>query len=317
MAGFSTITKSRQRRGSIVVKATEEAVKTSSKRRLAAFHELPDWQKDNDLIWTGYVKETNSIRACLRSMTYFNNESVNIYTHLVPSITYLVVLLLLTQLVLDKVVPGSTFREYLMINLYLVGAVTCLMCSSCFHCLKHHSEKHNNVWSKVDYVGIIVQISCSILSLLYYGLYDQFSLFLFFACFTLVLSCCCTVFVLHDKFNSVAFRPIRAVFFTVFGLSGIIPVLAGYLHPGIAGWMIRIQLKFVIIEAIFYILGVVLYGLRIPEALAPGKFDFVGHSHQIFHIMVVLGSICHFRALIGSYVYMSTGKHYSGLLMLS
>ena len=28
---------------------------------------------------------------------------------------------------------------------------------------------------------------------------------------------------------------------------------------------------------------------RVPERLAPGKFDYAGSSHQIFHLLVVLG----------------------------
>ncbi|AET39055.1 PAQR-type receptor Ecym_3588 [Eremothecium cymbalariae DBVPG len=290
--------------------------KKNFNRRLYSFDELPEWQKDNELIRMGYVRETNSFLECLKSMTYFNNESVNIYTHLVPSVTYFILLLLFVDLVVTPMFPGTTMREYIMIDFYLFGVFVCLMCSTCFHCLKQHSESHNRIWSKVDYIGIIVQITSSIVSILYYGFYDHISHIKWLSVLTLTLGVCCVTFVLNDRFNAIDYRLLRAIFFTVFGFSGVVPVLIGIYQFGLIEWLARIQLKFVLAGTIFYIFGALIYGFRIPEALAPGKFDFIGHSHQIFHLLVVLGSICHFRAVIGSYVFMRTGKNYPGLLMI-
>jgi predicted membrane channel-forming protein YqfA (hemolysin III family) len=36
-----------------------------------------------------------------------------------------------------------------------------------------------------------------------------------------------------------------------------------------------------------------LFASRLPERLAPGRFDYIGHSHQLFHICAVLGT--HFQ----------------------
>ncbi|XP_036046114.1 membrane progestin receptor delta isoform X3 [Onychomys torridus] len=36
-----------------------------------------------------------------------------------------------------------------------------------------------------------------------------------------------------------------------------------------------------------------LFAARLPERLAPGRFDYIGHSHQLFHICAVLGT--HFQ----------------------
>ena len=41
---------------------------------------------------------------------------------------------------------------------------------------------------------------------------------------------------------------------------------------------------------LFYCLGPLVYATRIPERWLPGKFDFAGHSHQLFHILVVAGA---------------------------
>ncbi|NXK69271.1 PAQR6 protein, partial [Sylvietta virens] len=36
---------------------------------------------------------------------------------------------------------------------------------------------------------------------------------------------------------------------------------------------------------------------RLPERLAPGSFDFIGHSHQIFHICGILGTLFQLEAV--------------------
>lgn len=38
--------------------------------------------------------------------------------------------------------------------------------------------------------------------------------------------------------------------------------------------------------------------MRVPERWMPGTFDIALHSHQIFHIAVVLASLIHFRAVL-------------------
>ena len=45
-----------------------------------------------------------------------------------------------------------------------------------------------------------------------------------------------------------------------------------------------------------YLIGAVLYSTRIPERFAPGRFDLVLSSHNIFHVLVVLGAYIHYHA---------------------
>jgi len=41
---------------------------------------------------------------------------------------------------------------------------------------------------------------------------------------------------------------------------------------------------------ILTVLAAITYCLHIPERVFPGRFDFIGHSHQLFHILSALGS---------------------------
>src|ERR1700742_3578432 len=55
-------------------------------RRLLHWDELPLWQRDNHHIHTGYRPASNSFAVSFHSLTYVHNETVNIYTHLLPAL---------------------------------------------------------------------------------------------------------------------------------------------------------------------------------------------------------------------------------------
>ena len=54
---------------------------------------------------------------------------------------------------------------------------------------------------------------------------------------------------------------------------------------------------------ISYIVGALFYILRFPEKKFPRIFDFVGASHQIFHVLVFLGALFHFMGSLDAYNY--------------
>jgi adiponectin receptor len=43
--------------------------------------------------------------------------------------------------------------------------------------------------------------------------------------------------------------------------------------------------------------------MRIPEAWYPGKFDRLGSSHQVFHVVIVLAATSHLRGLLKAFDY--------------
>ncbi|KAM6149730.1 membrane progestin receptor gamma isoform 2-T2 [Erethizon dorsatum] len=59
-------------------------------------------------------------------------------------------------------------------------------------------------------------------------------------------------------------------------------------------------------EAILYhwrhmamtLLASFLYSAHLPERLAPGRFDYIGHSHQLFHVCVILATHMQMEAIL-------------------
>ncbi|CCH59071.1 hypothetical protein TBLA_0B02290 [Henningerozyma blattae CBS 6284] len=290
---------------SILSQAAEDVKQKITDTLLYTYEELPSWQQDNEMILTGYIRETNSWKLCLRSLTFFHNETINIYSHGISAAIYLLLLVFFfTNLIYLPSFPTTTLHDYLVLDIYLLGAATCLTLSSCFHCLKQHSQSQSDIWSKMDYIGIICLITCSTISLLYFGYRDHFNYFKFFAISTFILAITCTVFVTMEKFNTRDWKHVRALFFIAFAGSGLIPLITGINIFGFPEVWQRVQLPSLTLELICYVIGALLYGYRIPEVFAPGKFDNIGNSHQWFHIFVVLGSLLHLRALVGSYYFM-------------
>lgn len=269
------------------------------RKRLYSWEEIPEWQRDNEHILHGYVLETKSVSECLKSLLYLHNESVNIYTHLIPGICFLLVALF-DKFAIKKF-PSTGLIDYLMIDFFFLGGFTCLIMSSTFHCFKCHSLEIATLGNKLDYLGIVALIVSSMISILYYGFSDNNAFFYGFSGLTLAFGIACSVVSLKERFRSREWRAYRALLFVAFGLSAVLPVIAGIIFYGVRETWSRIQLKWVLLEGVLYILGALLYGIRFPERLAPGYFDIWGHSHQLFHVLVVIAALCHLTALLGSY----------------
>jgi adiponectin receptor len=45
-------------------------------------------------------------------------------------------------------------------------------------------------------------------------------------------------------------------------------------------------------------MGATIYASRVPERWMPGKLDLIGHSHQLWHITVVLAALVHYKAIL-------------------
>lgn len=81
------------------------------------------------------------------------------------------------------------------------------------------------------------------------------------------------------------------------GLSGIAPLVNGVLIYGYPLAKANFAVSRVILMGSFYIVGAFIYAFRVPERWWPGKFDILGHSHQIFHCLVVAGAAIHYTGI--------------------
>ena len=58
--------------------------------RLLAYHELQEWQRDTPLILSGYRPQSGSYAQSAASLSYLHNETINVYTHGLGALFFLV-----------------------------------------------------------------------------------------------------------------------------------------------------------------------------------------------------------------------------------
>ncbi|XVF17504.1 hypothetical protein REPUB_Repub10bG0128600 [Reevesia pubescens] len=178
---------------------------------------------------------------------------------------------------------------------FLGGAMFCLLSSSTCHLLSCHSEHLSYIMLRLDYAGIAALISTSFYPPVYYSfMCDPFFCNLYMG-FITVLGVATILFSLLPVFQNPEFRSIRASLFFGMGMSGIAPIL----HKLILFWDQPEALHttgYEVLMGLLYGIGALVYATRIPERWMPGKFDIAGHSHQLFHILVVAGAYTHYRA---------------------
>ena len=96
--------------------------------------------------------------------------------------------------------------------------------------------------------------------------------------------------------NAPKYRKLRAALFLAMGFSGVVPAV----HAGLQSWghgACRVVLSLEAMMAAAYGGGAWVYASRVPEKWRPGAFDLAGHSHQIFHLLVLVGALLHYAAI--------------------
>ena len=60
-------------------------------------------------------------------------------------------------------------------------------------------------------------------------------------------------------------------------------------------------MTYYVMMASTYVSGVFIYISRVPEKYFPGRFDFLGNSHNIWHGFVVTAAVFHYFGSIEAY----------------
>ncbi|KFK29668.1 hypothetical protein AALP_AA7G163200 [Arabis alpina] len=175
---------------------------------------------------------------------------------------------------------------------FLSGAMCCLICSSLSHLFACHSRRFNLFFWRLDYAGISLMIVCSFFAPIYYAFSCHTYWRLFYLSSISILGFLAIITLLSPSLSAPRFRSFRAALFLTMGFSGVIPAShVLYLHKDHPN--VLIALVYELAMAVLYATGAGFYVSRIPERWKPGAFDLAGHSHQIFHVFVVLGALAH------------------------
>lgn len=154
------------------VKATEKEVKHL---HTIFWDDLQSWQQDNHYIHSGYRPASNSYAKSFASLGYLHNEFVNIYTHLLGAVAF-IILGIIYHRILGSRYASASRADILAFGCFFLGAALCLGMSATYHTISNHSPRVNVIGNKLDYVGIVFLITGSFVSSVYYGFYCEPSL---------------------------------------------------------------------------------------------------------------------------------------------
>ncbi|EGY22007.1 hypothetical protein VD0002_g8527 [Verticillium dahliae] len=297
----STPTGLRHRQPSPLHPATDPLLTTAKKietkiednfRRVVDWNDLAPWRRDNAFIHTGYRPDSNSYSGSFASLSYLHNESVNIWSHLVGSLFFLVFGIFLYHEVVPRYASATT-ADVRAFGCFFAGAVACMGMSATYHALSNHSPAVARWGNKLDYTGIVLLIVGSYVPALYYGFDCHPHLMTLYLSIISLLGIGCGVVSWLEVFRTPAWRPFRAAMFVGLGTSGVVPVVHGLVIYGRAELERRMSLSWLLAHGAMYVFGAFLYAARWPERSYPKRFDIWGSSHQIFHLFVVMAAATH------------------------
>ncbi|KAI1260318.1 mPR-like GPCR protein [Xylariaceae sp. FL1019] len=280
---------------------------------LISYDELPAWHQDNPFIKHGWTELTcyglldrpisYSTKACIRSWRSMHNETLNIYTHLIPAIVALVVGETWVLSYLWRHYSEVAGSDYAIFAFLLSAAALCLGISSAYHTLMSHSRKVEARWLRLDFVGIIILILGSFISGIYVGFWCETMERKIYWSVSASLALTSIAIMLAPYFQGPKWRTFRLAVFVVTGLSGFAPIIHGIHMFGFQQMLKQSGLPYYFAEGGLFLLGAIAYATRFPECIKPGSFDIFGSSHQIFHVLVVIAAVVHVVGVLEAFDY--------------
>lgn len=271
----------------------DHAVTRAREHGLITYADLPDPWRVNPHIVRGYRFSETKL-DCLRSIVGISNELVNIWSHLIGCIIILTIALYIYPS--SPNFPLSTKTDVLIAGVFFFAACKCLVCSCLWHTMNSIANQPlMERFACVDYTGISLLVATSIMTTEYTAFYcDPISRWTYLT-LTAVLGLGGTILPWHPTFNRADMAWARVAFYVTLSLTGFLPFFQLSYTRSLA-WASHFYAP-ILKSVTVYFAGAVLYAMKVPERWWPGMFDYVGGSHNIWHIAVLGGILFHYAAM--------------------
>ncbi|CCD26802.1 Izh3p NDAI_0I02330 [Naumovozyma dairenensis CBS 421] len=231
------------------------------------YYQLPFPWRENRYIIYNYRFYDSHKKSLLSIFNWYgwHNESSNIWTHLLGAI-YLIYLSIYdfpnSEIFQSEKVPTTA---KLIVYLFLFAAIKCLLASVFWHTFNGTSFlKLRSKFACVDYSGITILITASILTTEFVTMYSSFFAMCIYMTISLSLGMFGVFMNWSPKFDRPEARPLRIKFFILLASMGVLSFLhLTYLtNLQYATWLLTpVTNK----SIVWYLVGVVFYGSFIPE----------------------------------------------------
>jgi adiponectin receptor len=269
------------------------AITRAKEKGLIMYEDLPIPWRVNPHIIHGY-RFTESKLSCVTSAFTPSNELVNIWSHALGLVLVLSVAFYFYPSSVNF--SHSTNTDVFIAAVFFFAACQCLICSTVWHTMNAVADaKLVTTLACVDYTGISLLVAASIMTTEYTAFYcEPISRWVYMTA-TALLGIGGVILPWHPYFNKPQNSWMRVAFFVGFGASGFLPIAQILLARGPA-WVWEFYSP--IFKSLFvYVIGACVYASKIPERWSPGMFDYIGGSHNLWHIAVLGGIMFHYVAM--------------------
>lgn len=253
---------------------------------LYSYSEVPSFLKNNKFIESGYRVSLSS-GQCVQSLFYWSNESVNIWTHVIGFVIFLVLAVYDNLFLLPSY--QATIWDHVVYTLCLTCFQFCMVCSAGYHLFCAQNEEVCKSWLALDLAGICIGLlGCYFPGIYYaYFCFDHWRrIYLFIVCVLILIT---LVIQTHQRFLSARWATRRLILFCALVAYGVVPVFHWvYLNGGMQTHIVQTFFPRVVFVYFLGVLALTFYATKCPERCLPGKVDYVGSSHQWWHILVVI-----------------------------
>lgn len=257
------------------------------------YYQLPLSWRENRYIINGY-RFTLLHQTMWELIFHFNhNETLNIWTHLVGALvmTYLG----LVHYPKTEAFAHSTVGDNAIMALFIFASLKCLVSSVLWHTYSTFAHLTiRNRFACVDYTGITVLVTCSVISAEYCSLYNYPKLLALFMSFSIVAGLGGFAFNWSSYFDRPECRPLRIGFYVCLAGLGALTFLCKWYYDGIFE-AVTFYAPLTYRSFVWYWIGVIFYGGLIPERW---RYDVIIHEDETCHhshsaLEVLLGHIEH------------------------
>ncbi|KAJ7692915.1 hemolysin-III related-domain-containing protein [Mycena rosella] len=264
--------------------------------RSLTWSQLEPWQRDNPAILTGYRRLTNSWSQTFPTLLWWHDESGRLslsrFCELLdaPFIQALCFPFRITS----QAAPAPSAADAILLRTFLIGALTCFLCSSVFHSSLCHSRK---VCLPQFLTGILTLGTVNFFPTFHHAFFCAPRLRNVYIALMMVSGSTGIYMACFPTYATPAYRRTRTYTFFACGGVALLPFVHAIWKTGWTEASASMSFRWLGIEILFYVGGALLYSERFPESLAPGSFDHIGSSHQIFHVCSMFAVLSHWVAI--------------------
>ncbi|PGH01943.1 hypothetical protein AJ79_07774 [Helicocarpus griseus UAMH5409] len=274
-------------------KNIERAIRLAQEKRLIQYSDLPHPWRVNPHILQGYRFTTSKIE-CVTSVFTFSNELFNIWSHLIGLVVVLAVAFYFYPS--NPNFSLSTKTDIAIAAVFFVAACKCLVCSTLWHTMNSiASQPLMERFACVDYTGISLLVAASIVTTEYTAFYCEPVSRWVYILTTSALGIAGVILPWHPTFNRADMAWARVAFYVTLAATGFAPIAQLSVTRGL-GWSLYFYSPLLKSLAV-YLTGALIYASQVPERWRPGFFDYLGGSHNIWHVAVLGGILFHYGAM--------------------